>query len=167
MCAETSRSTSAIRSRARGEKKPALARELGADHAFDHTEADWTQRVREVSPAGVQAVLDAVGGEASRAAFDLPAMAFGRMAVFGTASGKVPRFDPEPVYVPGVGVTGSGPRVFIQPEYGFRLRRTAFELTAAGTIKPVLGPVIPPAEAAEAHRAFQERVTTAKAILVP
>ncbi|MGW8701695.1 zinc-binding dehydrogenase, partial [Streptomyces eurythermus] len=62
LCAETSRSTSAIRSRARGEKKPALARELGADHAFDHTEADWAQRVREVSPAGVQVVLDAVGG---------------------------------------------------------------------------------------------------------
>ncbi|GGR92642.1 MULTISPECIES: quinone oxidoreductase family protein [Streptomyces] len=152
---------------ARGEKKLALARELGADHAFDYTEADWAQRVREVAPAGVQVVLDSVGGEVSQAAFDLLAMAFGRMVVFGTASGKVPQFDPEQVYVRGVSVTGFGPRVFVQPEYGFRLRKTAFELAAAGTIKPVLGPVFPLAEAAEAHRAFEERVTTGKVILVP
>ncbi|MFJ9952690.1 zinc-binding alcohol dehydrogenase family protein [Kitasatospora sp. NPDC091207] len=152
---------------ARGEKKLALARELGADHVVDYTEEGWEQRVRDVAPAGVQVAFDGVGGEVSKASFDLLAMGFGRLVVYGTAGGTAPQFDPEMLYVRGVSVSGFGPRVFLQPEYGARLRQTAFDLAAAGTLKPVVGQVFPLAEAAAAHRAFEERTTLGKAVLVP
>ncbi|MGW6741578.1 quinone oxidoreductase family protein [Streptomyces sp. NPDC055025] len=149
------------------EKKLALAKQLGADHVVDYTDKDWDQRVRDIAPGGVQVVFDSLGGAVSQAAFDLLAMGVGRMVVYGTASGKVPQFDPEQVYVRGVAVSGFGPRVFLQPEYGARLRKAAFDLAVAGTLKPVIGQVLPLADAAAAHRAFEERTTVGKAILVP
>ncbi|MEE1797879.1 zinc-binding dehydrogenase [Streptomyces sp. JV176] len=150
-----------------GERKLALAKELGADHVLDYTEEGWDAQVREIASAGVQVAFESSGGEVSRKVFDLLAFGFGRMVVYGTASGAVPQFDPESLYTRGVTVTGFGPRLFIEPEYGVRLRKEAFDLALAGELKPVIGQVLPLGEAAAAHRAFEERSTVGKAILVP
>jgi NADPH2:quinone reductase len=44
---------------------------LGADGAFDHTREDFRDALRRLSPDGVDAVLDAVGGETLSRSFDV------------------------------------------------------------------------------------------------
>jgi len=43
------------------EEKLALAKSLGADHAFNSKDPEYAKRVREICPEGVKFVLDAVG----------------------------------------------------------------------------------------------------------
>ncbi|SEG80087.1 NADPH2:quinone reductase [Thermomonospora echinospora] len=72
-----------------GDRKTALARELGAEVAVDYRAPDWAERVR-AAVGGVDVVFDGVGGAIGRAAFDLldPSAAHGaRMLSYGLASG--------------------------------------------------------------------------------
>jgi len=65
-----------------GERKLALARELGAGPAMDYRDDGWTERV----PGPVDVVFDGVGGAVGRAAFGLLAPD-GRMVSYGLAGG--------------------------------------------------------------------------------
>ena len=71
-----------------GERKLALARELGADEAVDYTSDGWA--------AGIEAdvVLDGVGGPVASAAFGTLRPG-GRMCSFGLASGTWAKIEPE------------------------------------------------------------------------
>lgn len=84
-----------------GPRKPALARELGADLAVDYREADWTAAV-----GAVDAVFDGVGGAIGRAAFELLGPG-GRMVSYGLASGEWAAIPAETAAARGVAlVTG-------------------------------------------------------------
>jgi NADPH2:quinone reductase len=64
-----------------GERKLALARELGAADAVDYREPGWAERA-----GPVDVVFDGVGGDVARAAFGLLGRG-GRMVVYGAAGG--------------------------------------------------------------------------------
>src|SRR5580700_1449151 len=45
------------------EAKLAFAREQGADHAVDYTDAGWVERVKEITGGGADTIYDPVGGD--------------------------------------------------------------------------------------------------------
>ena len=71
-----------------GARKLELASALGADFAVDYRRPSWTSEVAAaISPAGVDVVLDGVGGRIAGEAFELLARG-GRLSTFGIASGS-------------------------------------------------------------------------------
>ncbi|MEU5880401.1 zinc-binding dehydrogenase [Spirillospora sp. NPDC047279] len=142
-----------------GERKTALAIELGADVAVDYTLPDWTARVRD-AVGRVDIVMDAVGGDIGRAAFDLLGEG-GRTVPFGLASGEWAGIDPEAAAARGATI--------VQPAFpperlrGFAVR--ALEEAAAGRLRPVIGQRFPLGRAADAHHAIETRATVGKTLL--
>src|SRR5205085_2919044 len=63
---------------ARGERKLAVAKRLGADAVVDYTEPGWDQRVREAAGGDVHVVFETVGGDLARTAFELLEAGVGR-----------------------------------------------------------------------------------------
>ncbi|GAA2987121.1 quinone oxidoreductase family protein [Actinokineospora diospyrosa] len=151
---------------ARGEQKLALTKQLGADLAVDYTETGWAEKV-QAEVGQVHLLFDPVGGEISQAAFGLLAIGVGRAVVFGSASAQLPAVTPVDFLARGLRVSGFGPRVFVEPAYGARLRAEAFRLGVEGALKPVVGEVLPLSSAAAAHELFEKRGTTGKIVLVP
>ncbi|KJE22444.1 Zn-dependent oxidoreductase, NADPH:quinone reductase [Frankia torreyi] len=151
---------------ARGARKLALARELGADVAIDHDTPDWHRRVGEAADSGVSVVFECLGGVASRAAFDLLTPGHGRMVIYGTTSGQPPRLDPLAVHHRGVSVIGFASPAL--PAHRLtQLRKQAFTLGGGDALRPIIGSVLPLSQAAAAHRNAEDRTTVGKSILVP
>jgi NADPH2:quinone reductase len=151
---------------ARGERKLAVAKRLGADVVIDYSTSDWHEQVRDAASGSVSVVLETTGGAISQAAFDLLTPGSGRMVIYGTTSGQQPQFDPLAVYHRGVSVTGFA-SVALPPEQLARLLDHAFALGSSGELQPIIGDVRQLSEAAAAHQAFEQRATTGKTILTP
>ncbi|SHF79965.1 zinc-binding dehydrogenase [Streptoalloteichus hindustanus] len=149
---------------ARGERKLALVRELGAE-AVDYTEPGWVERVRELAGGdGVDVVLDGAGGEIGRAAFDVVAPG-GRFSAHGAPSGGFAPIDQEQARRRNVRLTGIE-KVQFSPEEITRLATRAVDAAAAGRIRPVIGRTFPLAEAAEAHAVVEARAVVGKTLLL-
>ncbi|MDH6115710.1 NADPH2:quinone reductase [Kitasatospora sp. GAS204A] len=142
-----------------GARKLELARELGADHAFDYRESDWVERIeREVG--GVDVVFDGVGGAIGRAAFGLLRPG-GRMDNFGLAGGEWSAIPEERAAARGVRLVGADR----SPEQLRACTEYAFAEAAAGRLRPVIGQRFPLERAAEAHAAIESRATLGKTLL--
>jgi len=143
-----------------GERKLAVARELGADIAVDYRDSDWADRVTGAA-GGVDVVFDGVGGEVGRAAFGLLRPG-GRFCAFGMASGSFAPVTEELANERQVtrlaGFAGD-------PAKLQGLAGTALAEAAAGRIRPVIGQESPLARAADAHAAIEARKTTGKTLL--
>lgn len=151
---------------ARGERKLAVAKRLGAHTVIDYTAPDWHEHVRDAARGSVQVVLETTGGSVSESAFDLLTPGTGRMVIYGMTSGQPPRFDPLAVYHRGVSVTGFASTA-LTADQQTRLRDEAFALASNGALKPIIGAVLPLSKAAAAHQAFEERTTIGKTLLTP
>ena len=140
-----------------GERKLALARELGADEAVDYRSRGWA--------GGLEAdvVFDGVGGPVAGAAFDTLRPG-GRMVSFGLASGTWATIDPEQASAREVELVSPARPT---PEESSERSRHALAEAAAGRLRPVIGQIVPLAEAAAAHAAIEARATAGKTLLVP
>ena len=143
-----------------GQRKLALARELGADVAVDYTAADWPERVRAAA-GSVDVVFDGVGGDIGLAAFGLLAPG-GRFCQFGMASGSFAPVTPELARERKVTVSQGA---VITPEAHVALVRDSLAEAAADRIRPVIGQELDLERAAEAHAAIEARATTGKTLL--
>jgi NADPH2:quinone reductase len=138
-----------------GERKAALARELGADVTVDYREPGWTERV-----GPVDVVFDAVGGDIGRAAFELLGKG-GRIVNFGLASGEWAGVDETVAAERGVTIAAWGGT----PEQMRAFAREAIGDAAAGRLRPVIGQRFPLERAADAHAAIESRATLGKTLL--
>ncbi|MEV6610939.1 zinc-binding dehydrogenase [Kutzneria sp. NPDC051319] len=134
-----------------------LARSLGADRVVDYSRDGWTEGVGPVT-----VVLEAVGGKTAAEAYRLLSP-FGRMVLYGYASGEPAAITTTDVFTGGAELIPLSLTydAGLLPAYTLR----AFELAAE--LKPVIGEVLPLAEAAKAHRALEERSSVGKLVLVP
>jgi NADPH2:quinone reductase len=134
-----------------------LARSLGADQVVDYSREGWTEGLGPVT-----VVLDSVGGRTGAEAYQLLSP-LGRMVLYGYASGEPTALTTTDIFTVGAAV------IPLSLTYDARLlpdyTRQAFEL--AGDLKPVIGDVLPLADAAKAHRALEERTSVGKIVLVP
>jgi NADPH:quinone reductase len=139
-----------------GERKLALARELGADAAVDYTRDGWAGEA-----GAVDVVLDGVGGAVGRAAFE-QLRPGGRLHRFGMASGAFTAVGEDEADARGVTlVAGARPDAAALAAAA----REALELAASGRLRATIGQTFPLERAADAHAAIESRATLGKTLL--
>jgi NADPH:quinone reductase-like Zn-dependent oxidoreductase len=146
--------------------KLGFLKELGADVAIDHTQPGWAAQVREAAPAGLDLVVEAVGGEVLHQSVGLLAP-FGRVVVFGASAGDL-------TSVPVTSLFG------LKSAAGFSLlawraantaqaRLDLAELTGlfqAGDLRAVTTS-LPLSEAVQAHQLLEDRAVLGRLLLEP
>ncbi|NGY61350.1 zinc-binding dehydrogenase [Lentzea sp. NEAU-D13] len=150
---------------ARGDRKLALARDLGAELAVDYSLDGWQHRVREATGGnGVDLAFDGAGGALGKAVFETVARG-GRFLTYGTSDGFAD-IDPAAASARQVhvdNVLAAGPP---DPATVRELLSEALTLTAQGRLRPVIGATYQLAEASKAHRSLEERTTLGKSLLL-
>jgi NADPH:quinone reductase len=153
---------------ASSDEKLAHAKKLGADHLVNYTEEDWEQQVLELTDGkGVDVALEMVGGEI----FDKTVKClapFGRLVIFGAASGEPAHFYPGQLMRRNQSVIGFFlPQIMNKPELYQRSFTELLHYIDSGELELTIGGTYKLKDAAEAHRALQGRKTMGKLVLVP
>jgi NADPH2:quinone reductase len=147
---------------ARGERKLALARELGAEVTVDYSLPGWLNQVRDAA-GDIGVAFDGAGGALGKATFETVARG-GHFVTYGSSDGFAD-IDPEAasrreVHVDNVLATAPDPATVREH------LTEALALAAQGRIRPVISATYPLAEAEKAHRALEERTTLGKSLLL-
>ncbi len=154
---------------ASSEPKRALCLEEGAAAAIDSSPEGLRERVREVAgKAGVDVVLDPVGGAASEPALRSLAQG-GRHVVIGFAAGEIPRIPTNLLLLRNARLLGfelGGWRRH-QAEAARQGDRTLRAWLASGRITPHVGARFPLEGVAEALRLVAERRALGKLLIEP
>jgi NADPH2:quinone reductase len=148
------------------EDKLARVRELGLQHGINYRQQDYVEAIKNLTHgAGVDAVFEMLGGEhvakSVRCLRD-----FGRVIVYGAATGETPQLDTRILYAKGASVHGlwltylSQNRVLMEPAW-----KHLSEWLAAGKLHPVIGKVFPLNEARAAYTLMQEGKNYGKIVL--
>lgn len=141
---------------------------LGADVGIDYSEADWPTKVKAATAGqGADIVLEMVGGETVHKAIEAMGP-FGRMIVYGQASGEAAVVDPQQLVTLNQSMTGfyiGG--YFTQPERIRTAMGEMIDLVLSGKLRLEVGTVLPLSQASEAHRLLEGRRTTGKVVLEP
>lgn len=149
---------------ARGERKTALVRELGADAVIDGASPDWAGQAREaLGGSGADVVLDGVGGEIGLAAYALVADG-GRFSAHGAPTGGFAPVDPADAAARGVRLLGIGDVQMTVPEHA-AFAAEVLRSAAAGDLRPVIGGTFPLDRAAAAHEAIESRTLLGKTVI--
>jgi NADPH:quinone reductase len=149
--------------------KAQLARDAGADEIILYTKADFEAETKRLTDGkGVNVVYDSVGKDTFDKSLNVLRVR-GMMVLFGGSSGAVPPFDP-------LGLTSRGSLFLTRPSLGHYIAaREEYEMRAndvfgmivAGKLKLRIEHTYPLAEAAQAHRELEGRMTTGKLVLLP
>jgi NADPH2:quinone reductase len=151
------------------EEKAKLARSAGADECIVYTESDFEAETRRLTEdKGVHVVYDGVG----KATFEKDLNVLrprGYLVLFGGSSGAVPSFDL-------IKLSQKGSLFVTRPTLAhYTATREELEWRSgdvlnwivSGELKLRIHKVYPLAEAQQAHRDLEGRVTTGKLLLVP
>ena len=150
------------------QEKLDLAGDLGADVLIDYTEEDWPERVCEATDGkGTDVILEMVGGEFPEK--NLSCLApFGRMVVFGSASGVRGEIVPASLMNGNQTVTGFWLVPFLgRPDLLGSSLQDILGWLASGELRLTIGTRYPLERAAEAHADLEGRRTTGKIVLNP
>jgi NADPH2:quinone reductase len=145
-----------------------LARAHGCAHTIVTSREDIARRVREITGgAGVPVVYDSVGKDTLQASLD-SLKPRGTLVSNGTTSGPVV-IDTMQLAVKGsLWVTRPAMVHYATPRpHMLAMAEELFGHVLAGRIKGEPRQIFPLADAAEAHRALESRLTTGATVLVP
>ena len=151
---------------ARGSKKLAVARRVGADHLIDSETADVRAAVKALGGADV--VFDPVGGDQFKSALRA-CKPEARMVVIGFASGDVPSIPANIILVKNITVIGH----YWGGYLGFNAKQLQdslaelFDWHAQGKLHPHISHTLPLERAAEALELLSSRKSTGKAVVTP
>lgn len=147
-----------------------LALELGADAAINYTDAGWRDALRAATEgAGPDLIYESVGGAMMMEC--LAALApLGQIMVYGALN--IQNFalgapDLLGLIFKNQSLTGFALAPLLTPQRLAEDLRHLFDLVAAGKLRLVIGGVHRLEDAAEAHRALEQRATTGKLVLRP
>jgi NADPH2:quinone reductase len=146
-----------------------LAARLGLDHAIQYTEEDFREVVAaETDGAGVDLVLDGVGGETFQHSLDALSN-FGRIVTYGAASGEVAKADTTRLLFENKSVIGFhlGNAMRTRPESVLGAVPELSELLATGELEVVVGETFDLEDAATAHEYIEDRKSSGKVVLEP
>ncbi len=165
--------------------KHGFLQELGVDHCIDYRTEDFERRVDEITHgAGVELVLDAIGGTSFKKSFRCLA-ATGRLGMFGISSAATGKrrswaaflklgatmpwfqFTPPALMNQNKGVFGVNlGRLWNEMDRVARWRDTLLQLYTQGVVQPVVAKAFAFEEAAAAHHYIQDRQNIGKVVLV-
>jgi NADPH:quinone reductase len=148
------------------DEKLERVQELGLQHAINYKREDYEAAIKELTNGeGVDVVFEMLGGEhvlkSVRCLRD-----FGRVIVYGAATGEPAQLDPRVLYAKGASVHGLWLTYLSQkPD----LMKQAWEQLSAwaakGNLRPVIGDVLPMERAGDAYRLLLERKNFGKVVL--
>lgn len=141
-------------------------RNLGLQHGINYKEKDYTQAIKELTRGeGVDAVFEMLGGEHVARSVEC-LRDFGRVIVYGAATGKAPVLDTRILYTKGASVHGlwltymSRNRALMESAW-----KQLSEWIAAGKLHPVIGQEFPLKEARSAYALMQQGKNYGKVVL--
>lgn len=153
---------------ASSDEKLAHAGRLGADHLVNYTEQGWEEKVRELTERkGVDIALEMVGGEIFEKTLKCLAP-FGRLVIFGGASGEQSILNAGQLMRRNHSVIGFFlPQIISKPELYQSSLGELLNYVDRGELKLTISGIYRLDEAAEVHRLLQGRKTIGKLVLVP
>ena len=153
---------------ASNDAKLALAKDMGADHLVNYTKDGWEDDIRSITDGkGVDVALEMVGGEIFHKTLDCLA-AFGRLVIYGAASGEQTTFYPSNLMRRNQSVIGFFlPQIMKQPELLESSLEELLGYVNYGELELKIWGSYPLTDAALVHQLLQGRETTGKVILTP
>jgi NADPH:quinone reductase len=148
------------------DEKLARVHELGLQHGINYRQRDYVEAIKELTRGeGVDAVFEMLGGE--HVAKSVKCLRdFGRVIVYGAATGEAPQLDTRVLYAKGASVHGlwlsylSANRSLMESGW-----KQLSEWVSAGKLHPVIGKVFPFEKAREAYTLLQEGKNYGKIVL--
>jgi NADPH2:quinone reductase len=148
------------------DEKLARVRELGLQHGINYKQRDYAEAIKDLTHGkGVDAVFEMLGGE--HVAKSVKCVNdFGRIIVYGAATGATPQLDTRVLYAKGASVHGlwlsylSANRPLMESAW-----KQLSEWITAGKLNPVIGKVFPLEEARDAYTLMQEGKNYGKIVL--
>jgi len=154
-----------------GEENIPVARKVGCDHVIELGGEDLKDRLRDevralTDGAGVDIVIDPVGGAANAAA--LRAMAWrGRMVIIGFASGDIPVIESNYLLVKNISVSGLQWSDYRErtPDWVARVQAEIFSLWCDGKLAPLISETKPISDFLDALDLLRQGKAQGKIIL--
>lgn len=148
-------------------EKRALTISLGADLAVDYTEPGWQEELRSYTGGrGADIIYEMVGGEVAKACLDALAPC-GELVLAAMGRLGLEQADVEVMLGRNQSLKGFSLLPLLSGEGLRRDLAELFDLAATGALTIVQGGRFPLHQAAEAHRALEERRASGKVVLVP
>lgn len=144
------------------------ARKMGATDLVDYTEEGWEGKVKELTGGkGVDVALEMVGGEMFNKTLTCLAP-FGRLVIFGAASGEQAVFAPAQLMKRNQSVIGFFlPQIMRNPALLQSSLQELLGYMKEGSLELTIGGIYPLEQAADVHRLLQGRKTIGKLVLTP
>jgi NADPH:quinone reductase len=148
------------------EDKLARVRELGLQHGINYKKQDYQEAIKDLTRGeGVDAVFEMLGGEHVAKSVKC-VREFGRVIVYGAATGQTPSLDTRLLYPKGASVHGLWLTYLSQNR---TLMQAAWKQLSAwleeDKLRPVIGKVFPLNQAREAYTLMQEGKNYGKIVL--
>jgi NADPH:quinone reductase len=140
---------------------------LGLDHAINYRELDYEQRIKELTNGeGVDAVFEMLGGEHTAKSLRC-CREFGRVIIYGTATGERQKFDVGAMMSRSLSAHGLWLSVLANDH---RLMNDCLKVMQPwieqGKLRPEIGHTLPMEQAGEAHRLLLQRANYGKIVLM-
>ncbi len=139
---------------------------LGLQHGINYKQRDYEDSIKDLTQGeGVDAVFEMLGGEHTAKSIRC-VRDFGRVIIYGTATGKQPQLDVRALYAKGASVHGlwltylSAKRDLMAMAW-----KWLSGWTSQGYLRPAVGHVLPMEQAGDAYRLLLERKNFGKVVL--
>jgi len=153
---------------ASSQEKLQLACEMGADVLVNYTKPNWDKQVLEATGGkGVDVALEMAGGDIFHKTLNCLA-AYGRLVIYGVASGSQANFYPSALMARNQSIIGFFlPQIMRKPDLVQTSLAELLMYLGSGKLTLTIGGVYPLEKAATVHTLLQSRKTRGKLILEP
>ena len=148
------------------EEKLARVKELGLQHGINYKQRDYTEAIKQLTNGeGVDAVFEMLGGEHTAKSVRC-LRDFGRVIVYGAATGQPAIVDARILYAKGASVHGLWlTYLSAKTELMNQAWKQLSAWTSQGHLRPIVGHIVPLEKAEEAYRLLMERKNFGKVVL--
>ena len=148
------------------EEKLARVKELGLQHGINYKQRDYAEGIKELTNGeGVDAVFEMLGGEHTAKSVRC-LRDFGRVIVYGAATGQPAHLDARILYAKGASVHGLWlTYLSAKTELMNQAWKQLSAWTELGHLRPVVGHIFSLEKAEEAYRLLMERKNFGKVVL--
>ncbi|MDP6366431.1 MAG: NADPH:quinone oxidoreductase family protein [Nitrospinota bacterium] len=149
------------------DRKRRFIEELGGT-AIDYTRGDWVEEVLSLTEGrGAEVILESVGGDVLDRSYREVLADFGRLVVYGVASGDVVNFNNYDILASNKSLIGYwlGPHLAGYPDLVRAAQENLVAMVGSGDIRLIVGETFPLERAAEAFAHLQGRKSVGKVVV--
>ena len=148
------------------DEKLARVKELGLQHGINYKQRDYEKAIKDLTQGkGVDAVFEMLGGEHTTKSVRC-VRDFGRVIVYGSATGEKSELDPRVLYAKGASVHGLWlTYLSLNQELMKQAWKQLSTWASQGHLHPVIGHVLPMDGAVEAYQLLSDGNNFGKVIL--